>query len=178
MRALDGIIQGIEYFESPNCDERPKNTIIDMIVVHAISLPPQNYDTKLIIDLFLNELIAGEDAYLNSVVHLKVSSHFLITRSGVLVQFVPIYQRAWHAGISQFQGQENCNNFSIGVELEGCDTEEFTGSQYATLSELIKFLRIECDIPLNRIMGHSDIAPERKTDPGPHFNWNLLKSLL
>ena len=102
----------------------------------------------------------------------------MITREGDLIQLVPLHKRAWHAGISQFEDQENCNDFSIGIELEGCDEQAFTPNQYTKLSELIKFLKTEYDIPLDRVVGHSDIAPNRKTDPGPHFNWNLLKSLI
>jgi AmpD protein len=139
-------------------------------------LPPKNYDTELIKDLFLNTLEAGNDSYLRSIRHLKVSSHFLITRAGQLIQFVPIHLRAWHAGISSFKGREGCNDFSIGIELEGCDEEEFAASQYETLRELVHFLKQEYLIIEDNIVGHSSVAPGRKTDPGPHFNWNLLKS--
>jgi AmpD protein len=176
MKTLNGIIQGIEYFESPNCNERPEEISIDLIVIHAISLPPKNYNTALIKDLFLNKLDAGEDPYLASIKHLKVSSHFLVTRAGQLIQFVPIHLRAWHAGISSFQGRENCNDFSIGIELEGCEEEEFTDVQYETLSELVRFLKDEHLIIESNIVGHSTIAPGRKTDPGPNFKWDLLKS--
>jgi len=178
MRAAGGIIEGIEFIESPNFNHRPEPVMINLIVIHAISLPPQNYDTKLITDFFLNRLAPGQDPYLKNICHLKVSSHFLITREGDLIQLVPLHKRAWHAGISQFEDQENCNDFSIGIELEGCDEQAFTPNQYTKLSELIKFLKTEYDIPLDRVVGHSDIAPDRKTDPGPHFNWNLLKSLI
>ena len=176
MRAFKGVIQGIEYFQSPNFNERPKDIAIDLIVIHAISLPPKNYDTELIKDLFLNTLEAGNDSYLRSIRHLKVSSHFLITRAGQLIQFVPIHLRAWHAGISSFKGREECNDFSIGIELEGCDEEEFTATQYEALIELVNFLKQEYLIIEDNIVGHSSIAPGRKTDPGPHFKWNLLKS--
>ena len=121
---------------------------------------------------------AGEDPYLASIKHLKVSSHFLVTRAGQLIQFVPIHLRAWHAGISSFQGRENCNDFSIGIELEGCDEEEFTDVQYETLSELVRFLKDEHLIIESNIVGHSTIAPGRKTDPGPNFKWDLLKSCI
>ena len=176
MKALDGFIQGIEYFNSPNFNERPMDIKIDLIVIHAISLPPNNYDTELIKDLFLNKLEAGQDPYLASINHLKVSSHFLITRAGQLIQFVPTHLSAWHAGISSFKGRENCNDFSIGIELEGCDEDEFTGNQYETLVELVNFLKQEYLIGDSNIVGHSSIAPGRKKDPGPHFKWNLLKS--
>ena len=139
-------------------------------------MPPKNYDTELIKDLFLNTLEAGNNSYLLSINHLKVSSHFLITRAGQLIQFVPIHLRAWHAGISSFKGREECNDFSIGIELEGCDEEEFTATQYEALIELVNFLKQEYLIIEDNIVGHSSIAPGRKTDPGPHFKWNLLKS--
>ena len=178
MRATNGIIEGIEYCESPNCNLRPKISSIDLIVIHAISLPPQNYNTKLIKDFFLNRLDSQGDPFLESIIDLKVSSHFLITRKGELIQFVPIHKRAWHAGISSFKGQENCNDFSIGIELEGCDEEIFEFCQYDSLSNLLKFLIKKYQISSKKIVGHSDIAPERKTDPGPYFDWNLLRDSL
>ena len=138
-------------------------------------MPPRNYDTELVKDLFLNTLEAGNDSYLRSISHLKVSSHFLITRAGQLIQFVPMHLRAWHAGISSFKGREECNDFSIGIELEGCDEEEFTATQYEALIELVNFLKQEYLIIEDNIVGHSSVAPGRKTDPGPHFKWNLLK---
>ena len=152
MKALNGIIDKAEFYSSPNCDSRPDNIDIDLFVIHAISLPPGDYNTQLI--------------------------NFLITRSGNLIQFVPIHKRSWHAGKSSFQGRTNCNDFSIGIELEGCDNEEFTFKQYDALSELILFLSDSLKINKNNIVGHSEIAPERKTDPGPYFDWNLLKSML
>ena len=126
----------------------------------------------------MNRMDRGEDPYLSSVSHLTVSSHFLITRSGELIQFVPMDKRAWHSGISRFQERENCNDFSIGIELEGSDDDDFLDLQYETLSNLIQFLKQEYQIPIDNIVGHSDIAPGRKTDPGPHFKWDLLRSSL
>ena len=178
MISQDGIIDVAEFCSSPNFDERPNNTSIDLIVIHAISLPAGFYNTQLIKDLFLNCLDPGTDQYLESIKDLKVSSHFLITRKGTLIQFVPTHKRAWHAGISVYKGRENCNDFSIGIELEGCDDEEFEQSQYNSLSRLINFLSKDLQINKQNIVGHADIAPDRKTDPGPLFDWTLLQSML
>ena len=178
MISQDGIINVAEYCPSPNFDERPNNAAIDLIVIHAISLPAGFYNTQLIKDLFLNCLDPGTDQYLESIKDLKVSSHFLITRKGTLIQFVPTHKRAWHAGISDYKGRENCNDFSIGIELEGCDDEEFEQSQYNSLSRLINFLSKDLQINKQNIVGHADIAPDRKTDPGPLFDWTLLQSML
>ena len=178
MISQDGIIDVAEFCQSPNFDERPNNTAINLIVIHAISLPAGFYNTQLIKDLFLNCLDPGKDEFLESIKDLKVSSHFLITRNGTLIQFVPTHKRAWHAGISVYKGRENCNDFSIGIELEGCDDEEFEQSQYNSLSRLINFLSIDLQINKQNIVGHADIAPDRKTDPGPLFDWTLLQSML
>jgi AmpD protein len=178
MISQDGIIDVAEFCPSPNFDERPKNCNIDLLVIHAISLPEGNYNTQLIKDLFLNVLKPGKDKFLRSIQDLKVSSHFLITRKGVLIQFVPTHKRAWHAGISNYKGRENCNDFSIGIELEGCDDEEFENPQYQSLSRLINFLAIDLQVNKQNIVGHADIAPGRKTDPGPLFDWTLLESML
>ena len=178
MISQDGIIDVAEFCPSPNFDERPNNAIVDLIVIHAISLPAGFYNTQLIKDLFLNCLDPGKDEFLESIKNLKVSSHFLITRKGALIQFVPTHKRAWHAGISTYKGKENCNDFSIGIELEGCDDEEFEKSQYQSLSRLINFLSIDLKINKKNIVGHADIAPGRKTDPGPLFDWTLLQSML
>ena len=178
MISQDGIIDVAEFCPSPNFDERPKNAVIDLIVIHAISLPVGCYNTQLIKDLFLNCLDSGKDEFLESIKDLKVSSHFLITRKGALIQFVPTYKRAWHAGISEYKGRKNCNDFSIGIELEGCDKEEFEKPQYYSLSRLINFLSIDLQINKQNIVSHADIAPGRKTDPGPYFDWSLLQSML
>ena len=178
MISQDGIIDVAEFCLSPNFDERPNNAIVNLIVIHAISLPAGFYNTQLIKDLFLNCLDPGKDEFLESIKNLKVSSHFLITRKGALIQFVPTHKRAWHAGISSYKGKENCNDFSIGIELEGCDEEEFEKEQYHSLSRLINFLSIDLKIDKQNIVGHADIAPGRKTDPGPLFDWTLLQSML
>ena len=178
MISQDGIIDVAEFCPSPNFDERPKNAVIDLIVIHAISLPVGCYNTQLIKDLFLNCLDSGKDEFLESIKDLKVSSHFLIKRKGALIQFVPTDKRAWHAGISAYKGRENCNDFSIGIELEGCDYEEFEKPQYYSLSRLINFLSKDLQINKQNIVSHADIAPGRKTDPGPYFDWRLLQSML
>ncbi len=178
MISQGGIIDVAEFCASPNFDERPNNVAVDLIVIHAISLPPGFYNTQLIKDLFLNCLDPGEDEFLESIKDLKVSSHFLITRKGELIQFVPTHKRAWHAGISAYKGRDNCNDFSIGIELEGCDEEGFEKPQYHSLSRLINFLSIDFKIKKQNIVGHADISPGRKTDPGPLFDWTLLKSML
>ena len=178
MISQDGIIDVAEFCPSPNFDERPNNAIVNLIVIHAISLPAGFYNTQLIKDLFLNCLDPGKDEFLESIKNLKVSSHFLITRKGALIQFVPTHKRAWHAGISSYKGKENCNDFSIGIELEGCDEQEFEKEQYHSLSRLINFLSIDLKIDKQNIVGHADIAPGRKTDPGPLFDWTLLQSML
>ncbi len=178
MISQDGIIDVAEFCPSPNFDERSNHSVINLIVIHAISLPPGSYNTQLIKDLFLNCLDPGKDDFLQSIKDLRVSSHFLITRKGALIQFVPTDKRAWHAGISSYKGRENCNDFSIGIELEGCDDEEFEQQQYKSLSKLINFLSIDLQINKQNIVGHADIAPDRKTDPGPLFDWTLLQSML
>jgi len=172
MISHDGIIDVAEFCPSPNFDERPNNVAIDLIVIHAISLPAGRYNTHLIKDLFLNCLDPDKDEFLESIKDIKVSPHFLITRKGKLIQFVPMDKRAWHAGISIYKGRENCNDFSIGIELEGCDKERFEEEQYFALQELTRFLLKQFSIPKEAIVGHADIAPNRKTDPGPYFAWD------
>jgi AmpD protein len=172
MISQDGIIDVAEFCPSSNFDERPNKCKIDLLVIHAISLPEGKYNTQLIKDLFLNKLEPGKDEFLRSIQDLKVSSHFLITRKGALIQFVPTDKRAWHAGISIHKGRENCNDFSIGIELEGCDKERFEEEQYYTLQELTRCLLKQFSISKESIVGHADIAPGRKTDPGPYFAWD------
>jgi AmpD protein len=157
---------------SPNCDARPPGAAISLIVVHAISLPPGEFGGAGVIDLFTNKLDPAAHPYYAEIHDLKVSTHFFIRRDGALIQFVPCVLRAWHAGISSWQGRERCNEFSIGIELEGCDTIPFEDAQYTRLSALIRQLRDH--YPVRDIVGHSDIAPLRKTDPGPCFDWPRL----
>jgi len=162
---------------SPNCDERPDD--ISLLVVHGISLPPDEYGGPWIDALFTNTLDPNEHEYFKKICHLKVSSHLLIRRNGELVQYVPFHQRAWHAGESCFKDKVACNDFSIGVELEGSDEQPYTDEQYQQLADVIKAIQAEYPaITHDRITGHSDIAPGRKTDPGPAFDWSRLHALL
>jgi N-acetyl-anhydromuramoyl-L-alanine amidase len=162
--------------DSPNQDERPPGTEITLLVVHAISLPPGEFGGDAIERLFTNRLDPMAHPYFREVAELRVSSHFLIRRDGELLQFVPLERRAWHAGVSSWRGRERCNDFSIGVELEGSDDAPFTDAQYARLAHLVAHLRTT--LPLRDIAAHSDVAPGRKTDPGAGFDWpRLLASL-
>lgn len=157
---------------SPNFDARPEGAIPTLIVVHNISLPPQQYGGNGIIQLFTNQLNPDEHPYYAEISHLKVSSHFLIRRDGTLIQLVSCLDRAWHAGASNWHGRERCNDFSIGIELEGSDFEAFEVAQYFTLNQLTTSLKTQ--YPIEAVTGHSDIAPDRKTDPGPFFDWSLV----
>ena len=176
MNITDGIINEAEFCPSPNFDNRSENSNIDLFVIHAISLPEGNYNTQLIKDLFLNDLDPGNDKFLQSIEHLKVSSHFLVTRSGSLIQFVPIHKRAWHAGKSNYQGRENCNDFSIGIELEGTVNQEYEDIQYRKLKEIVDLLIKQYEI--KHVVGHKDVAPNRKLDPGTKFDWGKILSAI
>lgn len=160
---------------SPNFDERPAGTTIDLLVVHNISLPPGVFGGAGVGDLFLNTLDCSAHDYFGRLRSLKVSAHFFIRRAGALVQFVGCEQRAWHAGQSEWQGRARCNDFSIGIELEGSDHVEFTDAQYEVLRALVTDLKAL--YPIKAIVGHSDIAPGRKSDPGPFFEWARLAPL-
>ncbi|NBQ68419.1 MAG: 1,6-anhydro-N-acetylmuramyl-L-alanine amidase AmpD [Nitrosomonadaceae bacterium] len=164
-----GLLDTAQFIASPNCDERPASTEISLLVIHNISLPPDKFGGDGVIELFTNQIDPQAHPYYQTLQGLKVSAHFFIRRDGAIIQFVPCMKRAWHAGISQWQGRERCNDFSIGIELEGSDTTPFTDAQYTALAALTKCL---CDrYPIKDIAGHSDIAPGRKTDPGPCFDW-------
>jgi len=165
----EGWVNGARRIPSPNFDERPEGSGISLLVIHNISLPPNAYGGPGIIELFTNRLDPSAHPYYETIKDLKVSSHFLIRRDGELIQFVPCSKRAWHAGASNWCGRERCNDFSLGVELEGSDFEPFTDAQYETLGRLSKALHTA--YPIADAVGHSDIAPGRKTDPGPHFDW-------
>ena len=165
----EGYIESATQIASPNFDARPENTTIDLIVIHNISLPPNIYAGSGVVQLFTNTLNPNEHPYYETIYTHKVSSHFFIRRDGELIQFVSCLQRAWHAGVSQWQNRERCNDFSVGVELEGSDFEAFEAAQYKTLKLLIKALKKT--YPIQQIVGHSDIAPGRKTDPGAYFEW-------
>ncbi len=158
---------------SPNCDARPEGEAISLLVIHNISLPPGQFGGSGVEQLFGNRLDPLEHPYYAGIHGLRVSAHFFIRRDGELVQFVPCGLRAWHAGISQWRGRGRCNDFSIGVELEGTDETPFTEAQYAMLNRLVPVLRAA--YPIMDVVGHSDIAPGRKTDPGPHFDWGRLR---
>jgi N-acetyl-anhydromuramoyl-L-alanine amidase len=173
-RDLDasGWLIGARHLPSPNCDARPHGTAIELIVIHNISLPPGQFNGDAVIDLFTNRLDWEAHPYYQGIRGLEVSAHFFIRRDGSLIQFVPCTQRAWHAGASRWQGRERCNDFSIGIELEGSDDLPFTDAQYAALRPLLDTLKAA--YPIQAVVGHSDIAPGRKTDPGPHFAWQRL----
>lgn len=174
-----GLLSTAQYLPSQHFNERPGNGMVDMIVVHGISLPPGQFGTGAIAEFFCGKLDMKADPYYASIATLRVSSHLLIMRTGEIIQFVPFSQRAWHAGQSSFQGRENCNDFSIGIELEGTDEVPYEPIQYQKLAQVIRALQAAYPaITRERIVGHSDIAPGRKTDPGPHFKWHDLDCLL
>ena len=176
---LDDPLGNARQLPSPNCDARPENTDINLLVIHAISLPAGEFGGPWIDELFCNTLDANAHADFAEICELTVSAHALIRRDGEIVQYVPFQQRAWHAGQSNFQGRERCNDFSIGIEVEGCDEQPFEPIQYQRLAELIHALMHRYPgITRERITGHSDIAPGRKTDPGPNFDWPRLWQLL
>ena len=168
----DGRIAEARFVHSPNQDERPPGTSVDLLVIHAISLPPGEFGGGAIEALFTNRLDSAAHPYFREIAALRVSAHFLIRRDGQLLQFVACDRRAWHAGVSCWRGRERCNDFSIGVELEGCDDQPFEDIQYEKLRTLIPVLRQR--YPLSDVVGHSDVAPGRKTDPGPCFDWSRV----
>jgi AmpD protein len=161
---------------SPNCDRRPPRTAIELLVIHGISLPPGAFGGPGIEQLFTNRLDPTAHPYYAALGGLRVSAHFVIRRDGGLVQFVPCGKRAWHAGVSAWRGRERCNDFSIGVELEGDDDSPYEDAQYHRLVELTRALTGR--YPIADIVGHSDIAPGRKTDPGPYFDWPRFRASL
>ncbi len=173
-----GVLAAASALFSPNCDDRPDGCAIDLLVVHNISLPPGQFGGPGIIELFTNCLDPHAHPYYREIADAKVSSHFLVRRNGELVQFVPCGRRAWHAGQSAWRGRNRCNDFSIGIELEGTDCDAFEEVQYQTLAQLARALLEK--YPIADCVGHSDIAlpPGRKTDPGPCFDWARFRSLL
>ena len=169
----------VDIVVSPNFDARPENVEIDLLVIHGISLPPGEYGGGFIDQLFTNRLDPAEHPYFEEIKDLRVSSHLLIKRNGAVTQYVPFKQRAWHAGVSCFAGREQCNDFSIGIELEGCDDEAYTEEQYQVLAVITDVICQRWQkITKDRIVGHSDIAPGRKTDPGAAFNRDYYFSLI
>ncbi len=179
MQIQNHLITGMEYNASPNFDFRPNENDISLIVIHNISLPPNQFTGDYITQLFCNQLDPNEHDFFKEIHQLRVSAHLLIRRTGHIIQYVPFNRRAWHAGKSNYQGRENCNDFSIGIELEGMDTIAYTEQQYLKLTKVIQLLiKTYPYLNKNRITGHCDIAPERKTDPGKSFSWALLFQLL
>jgi N-acetyl-anhydromuramoyl-L-alanine amidase len=174
-----GLLRSARQVPSPNCDERPAGVIADLIVVHGISLPPDEFGGPWIDALFTNTLPAHEHPYFATIADRRVSSHLLIRRDGAIVQYVPFHLRAWHAGVSSYAGREKCNDFSIGIELEGADSIAYEPEQYRALSAtILQLCAAYPSLSLDRVVGHSDVAPGRKTDPGPVFDWPRLRALL
>lgn len=172
-------LQGVRHIESPNYDERPDDQLVDLLVIHSISLPPGEYGGQYVEQFFQNCLDTSQHLYFEEICKLRVSSHLFIKRDGEVIQFVPLDKRAWHAGVSFWQGRERCNDFAIGIELEGCDSDAFTDEQYQALADLTKEIqKLYSGISKDRVVGHSDIAPGRKTDPGPMFDWDRYLSSL
>jgi AmpD protein len=174
--SADGWLPGARVVPSPNHDDRPAGESIQLLVVHAISLPPGEFGGDGVEQLFTNCLDPDAHSYYREIHALRVSTHFFIRRDGHVIQFVPTVCRAWHAGVSTWRGRERCNDFSLGIELEGCDDQAFTPIQYIRLARLIRILRRT--YAFEDVVGHADISPGRKTDPGPSFDWNRLRQLL
>ena len=172
----NGLCPQARWIASPNFDSRPENCPIQLVVIHNISLPPKQFSSNDVIHLFTNQLDPTAHPYFAEIYQLKVSAHFFIRRDGELIQFVSCNDRAWHAGVSEWQGRSRCNDFSIGIELEGSDEQAFEPIQYKILQNLLDELQLQ--YPIQAIVGHSDIAPGRKTDPGPYFDWGKLASHL
>lgn len=170
----NGLLDTAQFIFSPNHDERPEGSAISLLVIHSISLPPDEFGGNGVIELFTNQIDPDAHPYYQNLRDLRVSAHFFIRRDGAVIQFVPCLKRAWHAGASCWQGKERCNDFSIGIELEGSDDTPFTDAQY---SALLSLTRCICDhYPIEHIAGHADIAPGRKTDPGSCFDWDRYGS--
>ena len=164
-----GLLEGARFIPSQNSDERADGSAVELLVIHSISLPPGEFGGPGIVDLFTNNLDPALHPYYREIADLRVSAHFLIRRDGELIQFVPCGERAWHAGESAWRGRGRCNDFSLGIELEGADDVPFEAAQYARLAELTRALKAKYAIA--DIVGHADVAPGRKTDPGPCFEW-------
>ncbi len=166
----------IRHAPSPNFDQRPSHEAITLLVIHNISLPPGEFGAAHIIDFFQNKLDVSAHPWFENIKSMRVSAHFLIQRTGKIIQFVSTWDRAWHAGVSCFQGREKCNDFSIGIELEGTDNDAYEAAQYDALTQLTHALKTHHR--LEAIVGHEDIAPGRKTDPGPAFDWQRYYAML
>jgi AmpD protein len=177
--AVTGLVLGVRQVLSPHFDERPSGTVADLIVIHGISLPPGEFGGPWIDRLFTGHLPADAHPYFAAIASARVSAHVLIRRDGAIVQFVPFTQRAWHAGKSDYCGRAACNDFSVGIELEGTDEVPYESAQYDSLAALIKaLLAAYRSLSRDRLVGHSDIAPGRKTDPGASFDWVKLRASL
>lgn len=178
MKIKQGWLTGVRKVPSTHCNERPDDEAPSLLVIHNISLPPGEFGGPWIDRLFTGTLPPDAHPYFADIAALKVAAHCLIRRDGEIVQYVSFDKRAWHAGVSQFRGRENCNDFSIGIELEGTDSEPYTGAQYRALQQVTQLLLQHYPLTPSRITGHSDIAPVRKTDPGPAFDWDYYRQLL
>jgi len=172
----EGRLEGARYIASPNCDERPAGCRIELLVIHYISLPPGRFTGHAIEDFFTNRLDPRAHPFFETIAGLRASAHFLIRRNGAVIQFVPCAMRAWHAGESSWRGRPRCNDFSIGIEVEGNEMVPFTAAQYRRLAALAHVVMTR--YPISEIVGHSDIAPSRKSDPGPHFDWARFRATL
>jgi len=176
---VTGLLAGVRQVLSPHCDARPKGVAPELIVVHGISLPPGEFGGPWIDHLFAGDLPPEAHPSFRDVAALRVSAHAVIRRDGAITQYVPFRLRAWHAGQSQYRGRSACNDFSIGIELEGTDTTPYTDAQYQSLTLLVRaLLAAYPTLAADRIAGHSDIAPGRKTDPGPAFDWRRWRKML
>ena len=173
----NGWLSGVEQHNSPHFSKRPANTSISLLVVHNISLPPGQFGNSYITDFFLGKLNIQEDPYFDEIAELRVSAHCLIQRDGNIIQYVSFDDMAWHAGVSNYQGKDKCNEFSIGIELEGTDELSYTDEQYQKLTLLSHCLINTYPEIADNITGHCDIAPGRKTDPGKSFDWHLFRQL-
>ena len=174
-----GLLTAAIQCPSPNTNPRPQGHTVSLLVIHNISLPPGKFGTGCVQAFFTNQLDSAQDPYFQTIAQLKVSAHLFIERNGAITQFVPFDDRAWHAGVSSFHGVENCNDYSIGIELEGCDDIAYTDAQYEALVKVTRQIQIAYPlITPERIVGHNQIAPERKTDPGEAFDWLRFHALL
>ncbi len=172
-----GLLDVARQLPSPNCDARPPGAEIDLLVIHNISLPPGCFGGDAIDCFFTNTLDVDADPFYKEICDMRVSAHLLLRRDGAIVQYVPFTQRAWHAGVSCYEGRDSCNDYSIGIELEGTDERVYEEIQYRVLQQLIKILRQSYPgIREGRIVGHSDVAAGRKTDPGPAFDWSKIRA--
>lgn len=172
----EGLLEGLRYIASPNCDERPAGCPIELLVIHYISLPPGEFGGDAIEAFFTNRLDPDAHPFFMTIAGLRASAHFLVRRDGNVIQFVPCSKRAWHAGESSWRGRARCNDFSVGIEVEGDGEVPFTAAQYRSLAALTRVLMAR--YPIAEIVGHSDVAPLRKVDPGPQFDWARYRTMI